>query len=100
VAGATPENGIAGTIAATPSGRTLVLATSSGASYLYRSTDGGRLWVDSILFRDGGLGFNDLGFTTAKLGFVIRGAVAWRSKLDDMMMTDNAGATWYRVRFG
>ena len=100
VAGTAPENGIAGTTAVTPSGHTIVLATASGASYLYRSTDGGHRWVSSVTFRDGGLGFGDLGFTTAKLGFVIRGVGTWHNKLDDMMMTDNSGASWYRVHFG
>lgn len=101
VVGRTPLGGLPLAIAATPSGRTIVVASSSGASMLYRSANGGRSWSTVAYFGDGGYGFNDLGFTTATQGFVMRGApFIWRfADFDEMLMTHDAGATWHRVRF-
>jgi photosystem II stability/assembly factor-like uncharacterized protein len=101
VVGRTPLGGLPVAIAATPSGRTIVVACSSGASMLYRSRTGGRSWSTVASFGDGGYGWNDLGFTTATQGFVMRGAASiWRfAHFDEMLMTHDAGASWHRVRF-
>jgi hypothetical protein len=72
VTGRAPLPGAGGTLAATSTG-TLVIASASGASWLYRSTDGGHTWATALDYPDGGIGFNDLGFTTDTQGIVIHG---------------------------
>ena len=51
----------------------LVVAAASGASMLYYSADGGAQWSTAYYEGDGGLGFNDLGFTTPADGVVVYG---------------------------
>jgi hypothetical protein len=97
-AGSAPAGGDGGMLAATASG-TLVLASASGASELYRSTDGGRTWTTAATYFDGGAGFNDLGFTTDTQGVVIHG-LPGLGGVNQMLMTHDAGATWQAVSFG
>lgn len=75
-----------------------VVAASSGASYLYRSTDGGSAWSTVIADPSlGGAPFHDLGFTTSQQGIVIEGdAYASGSRF---LMTYDAGATWQAITF-
>jgi len=61
--GAPSRVGDGGQLAAATSS-TLLLATSSAASWLDRSIDGGRRWANVAQYNDGGAGFVDLGFTT------------------------------------
>ena len=95
VAGTPPFGGDAEALAATASG-TLVVAA---ATFLYRSTDGGASWTtaETYSFGDGSLGFNDLGFTTATQGVVIRGGFLGGPPADftsHLLMTTDGGATW------
>ena len=100
VAGRAPSGGAGGVLAATSSG-TLVLATASGASWLDRSTDGGRTWSTAETYDDGGIGFNDLGFITNAQGTVVHGMPGppanYKSQL---LMTRDAGASWQVVLIG
>jgi photosystem II stability/assembly factor-like uncharacterized protein len=52
---------------------------------------------------DGGAGWADLGFTTATDGVVVYGPADSdgnsTQRPGQLMLTDDAGATWYRVRF-
>jgi photosystem II stability/assembly factor-like uncharacterized protein len=85
-----------GLAAASPS--TWVVAANSGASYLYRSEDGGATWA--TVFTDtasGGAGFVDLGFTDASRGLVVEGASTGSSRL---LVTSDGGRTWSPVTFG
>jgi len=43
---------------------------ASGASYLYRSANGGQAW-QRITYFDGGPGFRDLAYVTAATGYLI-----------------------------
>jgi hypothetical protein len=97
VAGAPPLAGDGGMLAATATG-TLVLATASAASFLDRSTDGGRTWATVGSFDDGGIGFNDLGFTSDTQGVVIHG-LPEEGGIDQLLMTHDAGAAWQVVSF-
>ena len=77
------------------------VSAASGASELYRSTDGGATWTTAVTFADGGIGFNDLGFTTSTQGVVIHGQpgppTGYASQL---LMTYDGGATWQAVPIG
>lgn len=92
-----PPAGGDGGLLAEPAPRHLFIATSSGATFTYVSTDGGRKWKDGALSRsDGGLGWNDFGFTTASQGVAVEGTPHFGSKL---WLTRNAGRHWSRVLF-
>jgi hypothetical protein len=100
VTGAPPAGGDPEALAAT-SGGTLVVSAASGASWLYRSTDGGATWTTAVTFGDGGMGFNDLGFTTSTQGVVIHGVPGPPSNVvSQLLMTTDGGASWSPVPIG
>lgn len=86
--------------AGTPS--TAVVSAASGASFIYATFDAGRRWQTASERGDGGLGWYDLGFTTAFQGIAIHGRPVptpggrIRSQL---FMTRDGGHTWRRVPF-
>jgi len=102
VVGAPSRVGDGGQLAAATSS-TLLLAASSAASWLERSTDGGRHWATVTQYNDGGAGFVDLGFTTASQGVVIHGkpetATTQPGQVDELLATRDAGSTWHHVTF-
>jgi hypothetical protein len=81
----------------------LVVAAASGASMLYYSADGGAQWTTAYYAGDGGLGFNDLGFTTATNGVVVYGPVLSDNNAEGrpgrLLLTSNGGASWQSVAF-
>jgi hypothetical protein len=81
----------------------LVVAAASGASMLYYSADGGAQWSTAYYAGDGGLGFNDLGFTTAADGVVVYGPVLSDNNAEGrpgrLLLTGNGGASWQSVAF-
>jgi hypothetical protein len=81
----------------------LVVAAASGASMLYYSADGGAQWTTAYGAGDGGLGFNDLGFTTAADGVVVYGPVLSDNNAEGrpgrLLLTSNGGASWQSVAF-
>ncbi|MGO8961672.1 MAG: WD40/YVTN/BNR-like repeat-containing protein [Streptosporangiaceae bacterium] len=93
--GSAPSGGDGGLLAE-PTTRNLFVATSSGATWLYASTDGGRRWHDNLTLDDGGKGWSDFGFTTATQGVAIEGRPSDGSHL---YLTRNTGQTWHKVRF-
>jgi photosystem II stability/assembly factor-like uncharacterized protein len=100
LAGSAPLGGANPTLAATSSG-TLVIAAASGASFLYRSADGGHTWSTVGNYADGGIGFNDLGFTTSTQGVVVHGMPGTLSQeTTQLLMTHDAGASWQVVPIG
>ena len=100
VAGSTPLVGDAEALAATSTG-TLVVSAASGASFLYRSLDGGHTWSTVATYGDGGMGFNDLGFTTSTQGVVIHGVPGPpANEASELLMTHDAGASWKAVPIG
>jgi len=101
-AGAPSPDGDAGTLAATSTGQ-LAIATESAASWLFYSATKGAGWKIVNQHQDGGAGWADLGFTTATDGVVVYGPAdsdgnATR-RPGQLLLTDDAGATWYRVSF-
>jgi hypothetical protein len=97
VQGSPPIPGDPEGITATPDG-VLLLSATSGSSWLYRSTDGGRSWTTAKDFADGGMSLTDLGFTTATQGAVVEG-VPLQGGTSRLWLTRDAGATWGAVTF-
>ncbi len=93
--GAVPAGGDGGVLAE-PTPTHLFVATASGATWLYVSTNGGKSWTQELFLTDGGKGWGDFGFTTASQGVAVEGRPAEGSK---MYMTKNAGAAWSVVKF-
>lgn len=87
--------------AATPS--QLVVAAASGASWLYYSGDSAATWGTAYQAGDGGLGWNDLGFTTTSDGVVVHGPALADGNRDgrpgQLLLTSNGGASWQLVNF-
>jgi photosystem II stability/assembly factor-like uncharacterized protein len=102
LAGQPSPDGDAGTLAATTAGQ-LALATASAASWLFYSGDAGTSWRIVTQQDDGGMGWADLGFTTAADGVVVYGPADSDRNVTrrpgQLFLTDDAGATWHRVRF-
>jgi hypothetical protein len=102
LAGQPSPAGDAGTLAATTACQ-LAIATESAASWLFYSPDAGVSWQVVNQQDDGGQGWADLGFTTAADGVVVRGPADSdgnaTQRPGQLFLTDDAGATWYQVRF-
>jgi hypothetical protein len=81
----------------------LVVAAASGASMLYHSADGGAQWSTAYDEGDGGLGFNDLGFTTPADGVVVYGPTQSDGNAESrpgwLLLTSNGGASWRPISF-
>jgi hypothetical protein len=92
------RGGIASGIAAA-STAVVVVPASSGASYVYRSADGGHTWGTPLTEGDGGVGYYDVGFTTATQGVAVYGNPAVGGFASTLLMTRDAGATWNPVTF-
>jgi len=92
----TPPAGGDGGVLAEPTPRHLFIATSSAATWIYVSTNGGRSWHTSLRRDDGGKGWSDFGFTTATQGVAVEGTPSLGSLL---WMTTNAGRSWHKVKF-
>lgn len=81
---------------AQPGARQLLIATFSGATWLDASSNGGRTWTQELRLLDGGLGWNDFGFTTSSQGVAIEGNPAHGSR---MYMTWDGGLAWHKIKF-
>jgi hypothetical protein len=81
----------------------LVVAAASGASMLYHSADGGAQWTTAYDEGDGGLGFNDLGFTTPADGVVVYGPAQSDGNAESrpgwLLLTSDGGESWQPVSF-
>ena len=100
-AGTPPFAGDGGTLAGV--GNDLVLASTSAASWLYRSTNGGHSWTTPVTYGDGGLGWADLGFTSPSDAVVVHGpadsASASDGRIGKVVLSSDGGATWHSVTF-
>ncbi|HEX9311411.1 MAG TPA: hypothetical protein VGA30_01110 [Actinomycetota bacterium] len=93
-AGAMPLYGITTQLAAAPDG-TLVAASFSIGTWIYRNA-GGKTWTTQVDLGDGGMGWNDVVFTTDQVGYVIHGpaAICCRGHAGELWKTDDGGLTW------
>ncbi len=73
----------------------LVVAASSGADFLYHSSNGGSTWTTRVL--GGGAGLSDLAFVSQFEGVVIEGHPGDAPPLDQLLMTRDKGASWSTV---
>jgi photosystem II stability/assembly factor-like uncharacterized protein len=93
--GPVPSGGDGGLLAE-PATRHLFVATSSAATWIYVSANGGRTWRSALTLDDGGKGWSDFGFTTARQGLAVEGTPSMGSRL---YLTWNAGRSWHPVQF-
>jgi photosystem II stability/assembly factor-like uncharacterized protein len=94
------SGGFASQLAAASS-RVLVIASSSDATFLYRSVDGGRRWRTLLARADGGLGWADLGFSNSRDGAVIYGPAisnGGQGRPGRLLLTNDGGLTWRTAR--
>lgn len=89
-----PFDGDFDAVAASPTSVSVV--ASSGASEIDSSFDNGRTWTAPLAMGDGGLGFLDVGFTTATQGVAIHGQVDYPGSLE-LFMTRDGGHHWAAV---
>lgn len=98
--GSAPLAGDGGQLAS-PSITSPVIASSSAASFIYRSTNSGQSWITSAQYGDGGVGFYDFGFTTPTQGVAIHGMPASSTNngpvVDSLIESTNGGASWSSV---
>jgi photosystem II stability/assembly factor-like uncharacterized protein len=101
-AGRPSPDGDAGTLAAASDGQ-LAIATESAASWLFYSGNSGVSWQVVNQQDDGGMGWADLGFTTATDGVVVHGPADSdgnsTQRPGQLLLTDDAGLTWHQVSF-
>jgi hypothetical protein len=93
-AGNLPIYGIINQLAAAPNG-TLVDSSYSIGSWIYRNAGGGT-WTTSVDLGDGGMGWNDVLFTTNDVGFVIHGPASCCGLRGpgELWETQDGGVTW------
>jgi hypothetical protein len=88
--------GIVSQLAAAPNG-TLVASSFSIGSWIYQNA-GGQTWTTSEDLGDGGIGWNDVTFTTNTMGFVIHGpASCCGGGFGELWKTEDGGLTWAPV---
>ncbi len=93
--GAVPSGGDGGVLAE-PTPRHVFVATASGATWIYGSSNGGKSWHAPLTLDDGGKGWSDFGFTTSAQGVAVEGTPAEGSHL---YLSRDGGAHWRRVSF-
>lgn len=86
---------------ASPDGQTIAVGASSGATFIYLSSDGGSSWRTA--FSDatsGGSLIHDLVFISATRGFAVEGyATTAGTKTSTFLMTNDRGLSWHEVTF-
>jgi hypothetical protein len=90
-----PLGGLALDIAA-PTRSDILVTAVSGASFVYRSTNGGSTWATHT-FADGGAGFYDFAFATPSFGNTVEGSPVDGPNDDKLLETADGGATWSPV---
>ena len=91
-----PRGGVSLSLAVAAPGN-LVVASASGASFLYATFDGGASWQTVLDSTTGGQAWHDLGFTTAQQGVAIEGDPA--SPPSQLWMTRDGGHFWQPITF-
>ena len=81
----------------------MAIATASAASWLFHSGNGGVTWRIVNEQYDGGMGWADLGFTTATDGVVVHGPANSdgnsTGRPGQLFLTSDGGTTWRQVSF-
>jgi hypothetical protein len=102
-----PQMGGDGAKLAMPAPNTVLLATASAGTSMFRIASPDSAWTTPLLFADEGAGLTDLAFVDPANGALIHGpATAARfilglpnppSGLGELYLTDSGGSTWYPV---
>ena len=97
-AGTLPLYGIISQLAASPNG-TLLMSSFSIGSWIYRNA-GGQAWTTSEDLGDGGIGWNDIAFTTDQTAFVVHGPAACCGGHGpgELWKSTDAGLTWRQAQ--
>ena len=77
----------------------LVVASASGASFLYATFDGGTSWQTVLESTTGGQPWHDLGFTTAQQGVAIEGDATLSTPPSQLWLTRDGGHFWQPITF-
>jgi len=93
-AGQTPIPGISSEIAATRGGTLAVASSASRGSFVYRNAGGTRWTTPLPRPDDGGALWNDLVFSTSRVGWVVYGPVNF-SDLGVVYRTADGGRSWH-----
>ncbi len=93
-----PRGGVSLSLAVAQQGD-LVVASASGASFLYATFDGGASWQTVLESDTGGQPWHDLGFTTAQQGVAIEGDPTGGVPPSQLWMTRDGGHFWQPITF-
>jgi hypothetical protein len=95
--GEAPLSGTGSIMLAVPPGhvRQPTMTSSSGASWIFRSADGGLTWHAALTSRDAGVGWADLAYVTRTTGWLIHGAFLMTGGAGSLLQTTSAGASWH-----
>jgi photosystem II stability/assembly factor-like uncharacterized protein len=91
-----PRGGVSLSLAVAAPGN-LVVASASGASFLYATFDGGKSWQTVLNSMTGGQPWHDLGFTTAQQGVAIEGDPGLSPS--QLWITRDGGHFWQPITF-
>jgi hypothetical protein len=93
-AGALPEYGINSRVDGAPNG-TILVASDSIGSWIYRNA-GGQTWTTPEDLGDGGLGWNDIAFTSNDTAFVVHGPAGCcgGNGPGELWKSTDGGVTW------
>jgi photosystem II stability/assembly factor-like uncharacterized protein len=90
--------GLQSQLAASASGN-LAMSSVSDGSFIYVNNTGGTTWTMPVAIGDGGIGWNDIVYTTDKVAWVIYAPAATFFPQGVLYVTRDAGATWERSPF-
>jgi hypothetical protein len=96
-AGTLNQYGIISQLTASPSG-TLLVASYSIGSWIYRNA-GGQAWTTSEDLGDGGVGWNDIAFTTDQVAYVVHGPAGCCGGygVGEVWKSTDGGVTWRQI---
>jgi hypothetical protein len=95
-AGMLPPYGIQAQLAASASG-SLAVASFSDGTFMDYNDGTGTKWTRVIASGDGGVGWNDIAFTTNSVAWVVYGPDEYPGKLGIVLVTHDAGHHWKPV---
>ena len=96
-AGMLPPYGIQAQLAASASGN-LAVASFSDGSFMDYNNGTGTKWTRVIASGDGGVGWNDIAFTTNTDAWVVYGPDEYPAKAGVIFVTHDAGHHWKPIK--
>jgi photosystem II stability/assembly factor-like uncharacterized protein len=90
--------GIQSALAVSPTGN-LAMSSQSDGSFIYVNNTGGTTWTMPVGIGDGGLGWNDIVYTTGKVAWVVYAPAGGFEPQGTLYVTRDAGNTWAPAPF-